>query len=129
VQAIYLRTWDALPHGELESGSQRYCRGRLRTSNVVHIFGLYDLLGPAWPQPARNEAAIRARAHRDVRANCAKSLAERMYHSIWGRKTARGASAVIATSEQEKLRDWPPADLLARGCAASEWRGKRPRPG
>jgi len=40
-----------------------------------------------------------------------------MYHSIW-EKTARGGSAVIATSEQE-TEELAAGDLLARGGAAS----------
>jgi len=53
---------------------------------------------------------------------------KRMYHSIWGRKLLEGASAVIATSEQET------EELAAGGLARARVVLRRngveaPRPG
>jgi glycosyltransferase involved in cell wall biosynthesis len=69
---------------------------------MVHIFGLYDLLGPAVA------AACRARGVRYVLEPIGMFLPivrnlwlKHIYHWLWGRTLLEGASAVIATSRQE----------------------------
>jgi len=47
---------DALPHGELIRQSSVTAEARLQNFDVVHIFGLYDLLGPAVAAASANEA-------------------------------------------------------------------------
>src|SRR5262249_53074246 len=47
VTAIYLPTWLRRRALSWNPAVKRYCRARLQTFDVVHIFGLYDLLGPA----------------------------------------------------------------------------------
>src|SRR6267143_6636762 len=47
VQAIYLPTWFRYRALSWNPAVNRYCRARLQNFDVVHIFGLYDLLGPA----------------------------------------------------------------------------------
>src|SRR5260370_1047858 len=47
VQAIYLPTWMRYRAVSWNPAVKRYCRARLQNFDVVHIFGLYDLLGPA----------------------------------------------------------------------------------
>jgi len=102
VQAIYLPTWLRYRTVSWNPAVKRYCRVRLRDFEVAHIFGLYDLLGPAVA------AACRAQGKRYVlepigmyRPIVRNLWMKRLYHWLWGRKLLDGASAVIATSDQE----------------------------
>ena len=102
VQAIYLPTWLRRRALSWNPAVKRYCRARLQNFDVVHIFGLYDLLGPAVA------AACRARGLPYVVEPIGMFLPivrniwlKRMYHALLGRRLLWGASAVIATSEQE----------------------------
>ncbi len=47
VETIYLPTRARYRSLTLNSGVTRFCRARLRDFDLVHIYGLYDLLGPA----------------------------------------------------------------------------------
>src|SRR4029434_6265855 len=47
VQSVYLPTWFRYRALSWNPAVGRYCRARLEQFDVVHIFGLYDLLGPA----------------------------------------------------------------------------------
>src|ERR1700690_3218755 len=47
VQAIYLSTRGRYRSLTINPGVVGFCRRRLREFDVVHIYGLYDLLGPA----------------------------------------------------------------------------------
>jgi glycosyltransferase involved in cell wall biosynthesis len=102
VQAIYLPTWLKYRATSWNPAVKRYCRARLQNFDVVHIFGLYDLLGPAVA------AACRARQRPYIVEPIGmfvpivrNLLMKRMYHAVFGRSLFEGASAVIATSEQE----------------------------
>ncbi|MFI5057015.1 MAG: glycosyltransferase [Candidatus Acidiferrales bacterium] len=102
VQAIYLPTWLKYRATSWNPAVKRYCRARLQNFDVVHIFGLYDLIGPAVA------AACRARQLPYIVEPIGmfvpivrNLLMKRMYHAVFGRSLFEGASAVIATSEQE----------------------------
>lgn len=109
VQTIYLPTWLKYRATSWNPAVKRYCRARLQNFDVVHIFGLYDLLGPAVA------AACRARHLPYIVEPIGmfvpivrNLLMKRMYHAAFGRSLFEGASAVIATSQQE-------AEQLAAG--------------
>jgi glycosyltransferase involved in cell wall biosynthesis len=102
VQAIYLPTWLHFRATTWNPSVGRFCRTRLQNFDVVHIYGLYDLLGPA--------VAARCRIRRlpylvepiGMFVPIVRNLPlKRMYHAVFGRQLFAGASAVIATSEQE----------------------------
>jgi len=102
VQAIYLPTWLRYHALSWNPAVKRYCRARLANFDVVHIFGLYDLLGPAVA------AACRAKGLPYVVEPIGMFLPivrnfwlKRMYHLLLGGPLLRGASGLIATSEQE----------------------------
>jgi|SRR5271168_724591 len=102
VQAIYLPTWFRYRALSWNPAVKRYCRARLQNFDVVHIYGLYDLLGPAVA------AACHARNMPYVVEPIGMFLPivrnivlKRMYHAVLGRRLLGGANAVIATSEQE----------------------------
>jgi glycosyltransferase involved in cell wall biosynthesis len=102
VQTIYLPTWLRYRTVTWNPAVRRYCRARLQNFDIVHIFGLYDLLGP----PVA--AACRKRGKRYVLEPIGMFVPivrnlwmKRLYHVLWGKTLLAGASAVIATSDQE----------------------------
>jgi glycosyltransferase involved in cell wall biosynthesis len=102
VQTIYLPSWFRYRTLSWNPAINRYLRARLQNFDVVHIFGLYDLLG--YPVAA----AARARNIPYVVEPIGMFVPivrnvwlKRMYHSMVGRKLFAGASAVVATSNLE----------------------------
>jgi glycosyltransferase involved in cell wall biosynthesis len=102
VQSIYLPTWLHYRALSWNPAVKRFARARIQSFDVVHIFGLYDLLGPA----------IAAQCH----LSCVPYIVEpigmflpivrsfwkkRVYRTLFGRKMLDDARFLIATSEQE----------------------------
>jgi glycosyltransferase involved in cell wall biosynthesis len=102
VQAIYVPTWLRYRSVSWNPAVKRYCRARLQNFDVVHIFGLYDLMGPAVAAAARKLGLPYVLEPIGMFVPIVRNLwLKRMYHAVWGRRLLKGASAVIATSEQE----------------------------
>jgi glycosyltransferase involved in cell wall biosynthesis len=102
VQAIYIPTWLRYRTVSWNPAVKRYCRARLQNFDVVHIFGLYDLLGPAVAAASRKRGLPYVLEPIGMFVPIVRNLwLKRMYHAVWGRQLLEGASAVIATSEQE----------------------------
>lgn len=115
VQAIYLPTWMRYRTVSWNPAVKRYCRARLQNFDVVHIFGLYDLLGPAVAAASRKRGTPYVLEPIGMFVPIVRSLwMKRMYHAIWGRKLLDGANAVIATSGQET------EELAAGGVARAK---------
>lgn len=102
VDAIYLPTrlrrrtvtWNPRMH--------IFCRDRLREFDVVHIFGVYDLLGPALAFACSKQNIPYVVEPIGMFVPIVRSFwLKRMYHAVFGRRMFEGASAVIATAEQE----------------------------
>jgi len=115
VKAIYLPNWLHFRAASWNPALPRYLRARLQNFEIVHIFGLYDLLG------ARSAAAARQRKIPYVVepigmfAPIVRSFfLKRMYHRVFGRKMLQNAAAIVATAEQEK------EELLAGGIQAEK---------
>jgi glycosyltransferase involved in cell wall biosynthesis len=114
VQAIYLPTWLRYRALSWNPAVKRYCRARLQNFDVVHIYGLYDLLGPAVAAACRTRAMPYVVEPIGMFLPIIRNiLLKQMYHAVLGRGLLRGASAVIATSEQE-------VEELAAGGVARE---------
>jgi glycosyltransferase involved in cell wall biosynthesis len=112
VQSIYLPTWMRYRTVSWNPAVKRYCRARLQNFDVVHIFGLYDLLGPAVAAASRKRGLPYVLEPIGMFVPIARNLwLKQMYHAIWGKALLEGASAVISTSEQE-------TDELAAGGLA-----------
>jgi glycosyltransferase involved in cell wall biosynthesis len=103
VEAIYLPTIARYRAITLNRGAVSFCLQRLRTFDIVHIFGLYDLLGPTVaffcrrfgiPYLVEPMGMFRPIV-RNVRL-------KRLYLALLGRRLVLNADAVIATSEQER---------------------------
>src|SRR5580704_7048245 len=112
VQAIYLPTWLRYHAVSWNPAVKRYCRARLENFDVVHIFGLYDLLGPAVAAACRSRGLPYIVEPIGMFLPIVRNIwLKRMYHSFLGARLLRGASALVATSEQEV------AELVACGLA------------
>lgn len=102
VEAIYLPTWLHYRRVSWNPAVGRYCRVWLPKFDIVHIFGLYDLLGPAVAATCRKRAIPYVVEPIGMFMPIVRNLwLKRLYHRLWGRKLLQGASHVVATSEQE----------------------------
>lgn len=102
VESIYLPTWFRYRAITWNPAVGRYCRARLRQFDLVHIFGLYDLLGPAVARACRKQGVPYIVEPIGMFVPIVRNLAmKRVYHAIWGNQMLSGAAAVVATSEQE----------------------------
>jgi glycosyltransferase involved in cell wall biosynthesis len=102
VQATYLPTWLRYRALGWNPAVKRYCRARLQNFDVVHIFGLYDLLGPAVAGACRVRNIPYVLEPIGMFVPIVRNfLLKTFYHFAWGRRLFEGASAVIATSDQE----------------------------
>jgi glycosyltransferase involved in cell wall biosynthesis len=102
VQAIYLPTWFRYRALSWNPAVKRYCRARLQNFDAVHIFGLYDLLGPAVARACRIRNIPYVLEPIGMFVPIVRNfLLKSFYHFVWGRRLFAGASAVVATSDQE----------------------------
>jgi glycosyltransferase involved in cell wall biosynthesis len=102
VQTIYLPTWLRYRTVSWNPAVKRYCRARLQNFDVAHIFGLYDMLGPAVAAACRVRNLPYVLEPIGMFVPIVRSLRLKgLYHLVWGRRLFEGASAVIATSDQE----------------------------
>ncbi|HVO58082.1 MAG TPA: glycosyltransferase [Dongiaceae bacterium] len=102
VTSIYLPTWFHYRASSWNPAIGRYLRARLQQFDAVHIFGLYDLLGPAVAKACRKRGIPYVVEPIGMFVPIVRSLMlKRLYHSFFGNRMIAGASAVIATAEQE----------------------------
>jgi glycosyltransferase involved in cell wall biosynthesis len=102
VKAVYLPTWLRYRATSWNPGIGRFLKARISEFDVAHIFGLYDLLGPAVAKACRTRGipyvvepiGMFVPIVRNVRM-------KRIYHRLYGKRMLAGAARVIATSEQE----------------------------
>jgi glycosyltransferase involved in cell wall biosynthesis len=115
VEAIYLPT---LGHYRALTINPRvigFCRASLRQFDLVHFYGLYDLLGPAVSHFCRREGIAYVIEPMGMYLPIVRSIhLKEMYRRLLGRGLVSGARFLIATSEQEKQ------ELLAAGTDASK---------
>ncbi len=102
VQSIYLPTWFHYRAATWNPAIARYCRARLESFDVVHIFGLYDLLGPAVARECRKQKIPYIVEPIGMFVPIVRNIfLKRVYHARRGKEMFGGAAAVIATAEQE----------------------------
>jgi glycosyltransferase involved in cell wall biosynthesis len=110
VQAIYLPTWLSYHASTWNPAVKRFCRARLQNFDVVHIFGLYDLLGPAVGNACRSRNIPYVVEPIGMFIPIVRGFwLKRLYHAFWGRALLGGARFVVATSDLEA------AELAAAG--------------
>jgi glycosyltransferase involved in cell wall biosynthesis len=102
VEAIYLPTWLRYRRVSWNPAVQRYCHMWLPKFDVVHIFGLYDLLGPAVASACRKRGIPYLVEPIGMFVPIVRNLwLKRLYHQLLGKPMLAGASRLVATSEQE----------------------------
>lgn len=102
VRTIYLPTWFRFRALSWNPAVKRYCRARLKNFDVVHIFGLYDFLGPAVARVCEARKVPYVVEPIGMFVPIVRSFwMKKLYHGMWGRRMMADARAVIATSEQE----------------------------
>jgi glycosyltransferase involved in cell wall biosynthesis len=114
VETIYLTTvahYRALTINPRVIG---FCRTALRQFDLVHFYGLYDLLGPAVSYVCRRQGIAYVVEPMGMYRPIVRSIGlKRLYHTLLGKQFVGGARSLIATSEQEKQ------ELIEDGVEAS----------
>jgi len=117
VEAIYL---DGFGHYRALTVNPRvigFCRATLRGFDLVHFYGLYDLLGPAVSYFCRREGVPYVVEPMGMYRPIDRSLGlKTLWHSSLGRAFWRHAAKIVATSEmeqQELLEDGVSPDCVA----------------
>ena len=114
VTAVYLANWLHYRTASWNPALRRYLRACLAEFDVVHIFGLYDLLGPHVAAACRKRKIPYVVEPIGMFVPIVRNLwLKRMYHRLWGQEMLTGAEVIIATAEQER-------DELTGGGIASE---------
>ena len=115
VQAIYLANWFHYRAASWNPALSRYLRARLQNFDIVHIFGLYDLLGPRSAAAAQRLKIPYLIEPIGMFVPIVRNVfLKRAYHHFLGKEMLRNAAAIIATAEQEK------SELIAGGIPAGK---------
>jgi glycosyltransferase involved in cell wall biosynthesis len=103
VETIYLSTLTHYRALTLNPNVVGFCGASLRQFDLVHFFGLYDLLGPAVSYDCRRRRIPYVVEPMGMYRPIVRSLRlKRLYQRLFGHQLIGGARFLIATSEQEK---------------------------
>jgi glycosyltransferase involved in cell wall biosynthesis len=103
VTAVYLANWGHYRATSWNPALGRYLRARLREFDVVHIFGLYDLLGPRVAEQCRKQTIPYVVEPIGMFVPIVRNLwLKKLYHLLWGREMLEGADRIVVTAEQER---------------------------
>jgi glycosyltransferase involved in cell wall biosynthesis len=120
IEAIYLASRLHFRALSWNPGIARFCRARLGNFDVVHIFGLYDFLGPAVAAACRRGGIPYVVEPIGMFVPIVRNfLLKRMYHLALGQRMLRGSRKIIATSPQEV------AELAESGLPAEKIQVRR----
>ncbi|HTQ61787.1 MAG TPA: glycosyltransferase [Candidatus Solibacter sp.] len=112
VTAIYLPTWLRYRSVTWNPRLRRFCRKLLRDFDVVHIYGLYDFLGPKVASSCARLKIPYVVEPIGMFVPIVRSFRlKRVYHAWFGRRLFEEAGAIVVTSEQER------AELVNGGVA------------
>lgn len=112
VTVAYLRNWFHYRASSWNPGLGKYLRAELKNFDVVHIFGLYDLLGPGTAAECHKHNIPYVVEPIGMFVPIVRNLwLKQMYQRFLGREMLARASLVVATSEQER------EELLSGGIA------------
>jgi glycosyltransferase involved in cell wall biosynthesis len=101
-KAIYLPTWLRYRATSWNPAIGPFLTARLEEFGIVHIFGIYDLLGPAVAKACRKRRLPYVLEPIGMYVPIVRNvLLKKLYHRIYGNELAAGAARVIATSDQE----------------------------
>jgi glycosyltransferase involved in cell wall biosynthesis len=103
VEAIYLSTLANCRALTINPRVIGFCRASIKGFDVVHFYGLYDLLGPAVSSSCRRlDVPYVIEPMGMFRPIVRNIQLKRMYHRLLGRSFIGGARYLIATSDQER---------------------------
>lgn len=103
VETIFLRTRGHYRALTLNPSVIKYSSASVAKYDVVHVYGLYDLLGPAVTYFCRRHHIPYVVEPMGMFRPIVRNFrAKKFYHALLGNRLLRGAHRVIATSEQEK---------------------------
>src|SRR5205807_6311173 len=112
IEVVYVRSLGRYRAITLSPGVLAFCLRRLGEFDIVHIYGVYDLLGPIVATMCRRWRIPYLLEPLGMFRPIVRSLfKKRIYHRLIGRRFFAGASRVIATSDQERR------DLVDGGIA------------
>ncbi len=112
VEAIYLPTLGHYRALTLNPGLMKFCGAALSRYDLVHFYGLYDLLGPAVSYFCRRHSVPYVIEPMGMYRPIDRSFRlKRLWHGTLGKSYVQHAARIIATSEMERQ------DLLEQGVA------------
>jgi glycosyltransferase involved in cell wall biosynthesis len=115
VEAIYLRTSVRFRLVTFNPVVVAFCQKRLKDFDVVHIYGLYDLIGPAVSFFCRRRGIPYVVEPIGMFRPIARAIwLKRLYHAFLGGSMIRGADRLIVTSDQER------AELMEGGLPSAK---------
>jgi glycosyltransferase involved in cell wall biosynthesis len=116
VEAVYLSTWLRYRAVTFNPHVVRFCSVSLARFDVVHFYGLYDLLGPAVAYYCRRREIPYVIEPMGMYRPIDRSFRlKRLWRDSFGKAFWRGAARIIATSEmeqQELLDEGVPAETI-----------------
>ena len=103
----------------LNLGMLPFCLKSLRKFDLVHVYGIYDLLGITIAYFCRQWGIPYVVEPMGMFQPIVRSIGlKKLYHCLWGRKLVSGASRILATSNQERLEllagDVPDSKIIVR---------------
>jgi glycosyltransferase involved in cell wall biosynthesis len=103
VETVYLSSAARYRALTINPGAMRFCAASLGSCDLVHIYGLYDLLGPAAAYVCRRNATPYLLEPMGMYRPIVRNIAlKKLYQQLIGGRLAARARSVIATSEQER---------------------------
>ena len=115
LEAIYLPTRGRYRSTTWNPGVGAFCSERMRDYDLAHIFGLYDLIGPRIARACRRLARPYVVEPMGMFLPIVRNIwMKSLYHDLLGGRLLKGASRVVATSEQER------EELLGGGIESSK---------
>lgn len=115
VETIYLKSIGGYRALTWNPGVFAYCREQLSSFDVVHIYGLYDLLGPVVARACRRRGLPYVVEPMGMYRPIVRNIPlKRFYRRLLGRAMVSGAQRVLATSAQEQR------ELVEEGIAESQ---------
>jgi len=103
VETIYLPSWVSYRALTLNPGVFGFCRDRLRTFDIVHIYGLYDLLGPVVAKACRRFGIPYVVEPIGMFRPIVRNIRLKyVYRRLLGNSMTRGARRLVATAPQEQ---------------------------
>jgi len=103
VETIYLLSHAAYRALTWNPGASAFCRERLASFDVVHIYGFYDLLGPTVARACRRIGVPFVFEPMGMFRPIVRNIPLKwIYRRVLGNVVVLGARRVVATSEQER---------------------------